>query len=118
MNDDRTEGRETTPLKNQKNCENLDQFVDKNIPICLICHHVMNIDQPYSILNSPRETSKYHVECLEQWVDVSNIGILSQEPMKSYSIYHDHTLLETLLIKSGKHQSQGERDKDKCCIIF
>ena len=69
--------------------------------ICIICYYSI-YETPYCMLNSPHEVGKYHVECLEKWLTYNNIGILSQKPVLTYSIYHEDILLETINIIAEK----------------
>lgn len=63
---------------------------------CVICAYDILKDQPYGMINNQYEKGKYHVECLEKWVNVSRNGLLTQYEIKSYSIYQHENLIEIL----------------------
>jgi len=70
---------------------------------CIICLYKISDDQPYSMLNTKYEKAKYHIECLEQWINKSHNGILTQETITSYSIYHKNKLIETIKVITYDH---------------
>lgn len=90
-------------------------------PSCGICYNKLT-DGPYAVINDQAEQdNKYHVQCLEQWVQKSKRGIILEKKIDSYSIYHDDTLVsknvinqegviteETILIPSEEDSDSGK----------
>lgn len=77
-------------------------------PTCSICFYKLN-DTPYAMINDPGETGKYHVQCLEQWIQKSNRGILIEKKIDSYSIYHEDKLIETIVNKKLQVPFQNDQ---------
>lgn len=56
---------------------------------CIICYE--NINNNYAIIDSEKETKvKYHIHCLDTWLENSKRGIMCDENIKSYSIYNNN----------------------------
>lgn len=54
---------------------------------CPVCYHSISSGQPYAIIDgSPEGAKKYHPECLEEWFNKSDKGIMSREQVKTYTI--------------------------------
>ena len=70
---------------------------------CIICFYKISDDQPYSMLDTKYEKGKYHTECLERWINKSHNGILTQETITSYSIYHKNKVIETIGVTTDDH---------------
>jgi len=65
---------------------------------CGICYCKIKDESPYAILKSKSEPPyKYHPECAEGWIDVSDRGILSDDFITSYEIYQDGYLVEEVI---------------------
>lgn len=75
-------------------------------PICSICFNKLN-DTPYAMINDTGETGKYHIQCLEQWIQKSNRGTLIDKKTDTYSIYHDDKLIE-IIINNKPYQIADE----------
>ena len=73
--------------------DNIDIY-SSHEPECLICSHPLCEDQPYAMINNNNEKGKYHIECLERWLETSNNGLLTQDKIMSYNIYHNNNLIE------------------------
>jgi len=65
-------------------------------PMCGICFVKLD-DIPYAMINDDGEKGKYHIHCLDQWIQKSNRGILIEQKINSYSIYHEDKLIETVV---------------------
>jgi len=65
-------------------------------PMCGICFIKLD-DVPYAMINDDGEKGKYHVHCLNQWIQKSNRGILIEQKVNSYSIYHEDKLIDTVV---------------------
>ena len=53
---------------------------------CAIC--LNTIDDQYAMIDNIGETGHYHLECLQEWIKKSKCGIITQFPIKTYSIYN------------------------------
>lgn len=67
---------------------------------CIICFYNITPDQPYSMINNKYEKYKCHVECLERWINKSHNGLCTQNEIKSYSIYQQGNLIETVRVEN------------------
>ncbi|QKF94203.1 zinc finger protein RING/FYVE/PHD-type protein [Fadolivirus algeromassiliense] len=65
---------------------------------CEICFYKVDDDQPYCKIDNKRENGKYHIECLERWLQKSNNGLHTQDKIISYSVYHGTELIETIKV--------------------
>lgn len=81
------------------NCDLMDFSQDlagfediNNCPICFIDLE----DSPYAMINNTSEKGRYHVECLERWLNKSRNGILTQDKIKGYTVYHEDTQIESI----------------------
>lgn len=64
---------------------------------CIICLDPV-LSTRYAVLNGEGEYCKYHIECLQQWVQKSNIGCLTGLPVETYSIF-DNDEKSTFIIQ-------------------
>ena len=113
---------------------NNEMEVNSDDLLCIICTYALE-GQPFCRINNAHEHGKYHVECFEQWISRSNHGVLTQFPIQSYSIYHDNSLIETLIVPEIIPQinniendtiyseedhfiDNDNMDKNCCCILF
>ena len=96
---------------------------------CSICLGVL-YDSPYAKIDNNKEQGKYHTECLEGWLVRCQRGILCQDKVQSYSIYHDNILLEKIILSPSQNninnqnnqniQIRRERinDETDCCLCI
>ena len=94
---------------------------------CPICLGVL-YDSPYAKIDNNKEQGNYHIECLEGWFNRCQRGILCQDRVQSYSIYHDNILLEKIILPSPRNntnninnqnnQTRRNRTNDdvECCL--
>ena len=76
-------------------------------------------DQPYSIIERCSEKGKFHVQCLEQWLQKSNNGIFTQDKIETYSIYQNNILINlNTLIKFLKMIYDNVSQKYTALIRF
>lgn len=68
---------------------------------CLICHEIMEDNEPYSTIDALNESAfKYHKNCLQDWFQTKDRGIICGEPVPSYSNYtFDGKLSEKIFVK-------------------
>lgn len=67
-------------------------------PSCTICEDKLN-DTPYAIIDDSEEVAgRYHVHCLDEWIKKGKRGIFKEDTIKSYSIYHEDTFIEKVII--------------------
>ena len=63
---------------------------------CCICLGEITAETPYAVIYSTNEPpNKYHPECIENWISVSNRCVITDESIKSYAIYHIDEIIET-----------------------
>lgn len=65
-------------------------------PACSICFVKLD-DVPYALINDEGEKGRYHVHCLEKWIQKGTRGIMLDKKINSYSIYHMDKLIETIV---------------------
>ena len=63
---------------------------------CLICYDKLAPTSPYSFPDGEINYKKCHPECLERWYNVSNRGLVTDTEIKSYTIYHEGNVIETI----------------------
>lgn len=62
---------------------------------CIICYLKISPDDPYAMIDNNHEIGKYHLSCLETWLTKSTNGLLSQDKIESYTIYHHNQKIDT-----------------------
>lgn len=67
---------------------------------CPICFNKFTNSQPFAMIDNTSEKGKYCIECIEKWLDISHNGLLTQDKVLSYSIYHENTLIETIPVST------------------
>lgn len=69
-----------------------------SIPIknddCGICFTKIKNNHIIAMINNLNEKGRYHQQCLEKWLSVSNNGILTQDVIESYSLFLNDTFIE------------------------
>ena len=88
---------------------------------CPICFIELN-NSPYAMIDNTSEKGRYHVECIELWLNRSRNGILTQDKIKGYTIYHEDTKIESIKVAPLMPQRQVriiDNEPDCCfCIII
>lgn len=74
-------------------------------PICSICYNKLS-DSPYAKIDDPGEVGKFHIQCLEQWMQKSDRGIIVDKKITSYSVYHEDQLIETRINNTTRKNDQ------------
>lgn len=64
---------------------------------CCICYNDIELNKEYAIINNDIEKGIYHVHCLENWIQTSNNGILTQDKITSYIIFNGDSAREIQL---------------------
>ena len=95
---------------------------------CPICLTDLG-DAPYAMIDNTAEKGRYHVECLELWLNRSRNGILTQDKVFGYTVYHEAVQIETVRLPPlRKERSQyyqennnirrrtGNNDDEYCCL--
>ena len=62
---------------------------------CIICSCPMFKEHPYGMIDQ-EANRKYHIECLNEWFHKSKIGIISLDPVQSYTIYQNGIFIEQI----------------------
>jgi hypothetical protein len=68
---------------------------------CPICYHLLTADQPYAMIDNTGEKGMYHIECLEKWLEKSKNGLITNNLITSYSVYHEGELIETKMVTTN-----------------
>lgn len=91
--------------------DNLITFEDNDSDECVICAEKLK-DDPFAQIDDAGESKgKYHTECLEKWFMSSNdvegqcIGVITREPVTSYSIYHNESVVTQISCKKQVDES-------------
>lgn len=99
---------------------------------CPICFMSL-ADSPYAMIDNTAEKGRYHVECLELWLNKSRNGILTQDKVKSYTVYHQDIQIETVKLKpltpprrdrneqyyqNNDNIRRNEENDDYCCLCI
>lgn len=71
---------------------------------CNICYYKIKENDIFAILcNGSEPPNKYHPECAEKWINCSNRGILTEEPITSYKVFQGLQLIEDIrVIKNNR----------------
>lgn len=87
--------------------------------VCIICYNKINSGDMYAIIDNKHEKGKYHVNCLEKWLEKSNHGLLSQDEIKSYSVYDNDQIIQTNIINNMKPiQNKNENNNNNFNTYF
>ena len=80
-----------------KNCQNNEEKTScPDNDECFICYINMDNDVPYAKINNLEETDKkYHLECLEEWINKSGRCVITDGMIESYSLYQNDNLIST-----------------------
>lgn len=65
---------------------------------CPICFYKIEDDSPYSMIDNCNEKGKFHIECLEKWLTLSNNGLFTQDQIKKYSNYQNDKKIESIKV--------------------
>jgi len=68
-----------------------------NQDICLICLDPVN-DKYAKIDNISETINKYHIECIDKWLNKSGRGLFTNDQIESYNIYDSNNILETIIV--------------------
>lgn len=82
---------------------------------CPICYEIILKNRVYVMIDNEGENGKYHVSCIEKWLNKSTNGILTQNKIKKLKLnINNKTFSQLNLIIPNRHL----HDDDGCCTIF
>jgi hypothetical protein len=88
---------------------------------CIICYEEIRADQIYAMIDQEGESAKYHVNCIEKWLNKSKNGILIQKPIEKLNLYfgNDKVCHMNLLVPEKViNYDQLDECCYEICIIF
>lgn len=104
-------------------CNPITNIIQDDENMCLVCYEPIKLDDTYAIINGSPEGKniKYHGHCVEQWFNhkdnVKQLGIISRQPVSSYSLYIKDELVGTIELNNNtttithKHTCDSENLK-------
>jgi len=81
---------------------------------CVICFEDITPYHVYAMIDSPGETGKYHVKCIEKWINKSTNGVLTQTPIEKINLMVNEQPYSHMKLIMPDH----DYDEDICCIIL
>ncbi len=83
---------------------------------CVICYDEISKDKIFIMIDHPGESGKYHVQCIEKWMNKSLNGILVQKPIEKLNLlFEDKKIAE---MKVVVHENIKYDELDLCCTLF
>ncbi len=90
-----------------ENIETNDKSQSSSSDECLICFHKIQPNAPYAYPDGETIYRKSHPECLEEWYSKSNLGLITQKKIKTFSIYQNDILIDTVDILYREQTNLG-----------
>ena len=81
---------------------------------CPICFEKISKNKIYVMIDSEGENAKYHVRCIEKWLNKSTNGILTQNQIEKINLNINNETFSQLKLIIPDHDD----DYDACCIIL
>lgn len=81
---------------------------------CIICYEELRKDEIYAMIDHPGENGKYHVHCIESWLNRSTNGILIQNPIEKLNLYMDDKQISQMRVYVPEPLTPYEH-LDLCC---
>jgi hypothetical protein len=63
---------------------------------CVICQTPID-NKTYAFINNDHERGVYHINCLTEWLERTNTGILSEDKITSYLVFDNGTVREVTI---------------------